>query len=193
MAKTPQRSRKTSAFTQLNSNLQALRSEAVHYADMMDCHIVSMAHNATITGQRFKVCATFTIEMRQRAGIQILIISFPWGGEASTLVRKEADNCILAIIKKTGTRIRLVKTLVFKSTFPTEPGEIYVCMCNSGSLCSLQARQGKTWHTGSHLIPLKTRWWEDGGGARQRRSILPCPKESASVVLIVRHPLALFR
>lgn len=51
--------------------------EAAHCMDMMDCHILSVAHNATITGPKCRVCAAFTIEMRQSVGIGILIISFP--------------------------------------------------------------------------------------------------------------------
>lgn len=44
---------------------------------MMDCHILNAAHNAAITGPKCRVCATFTIEMRRRADVEILIISFP--------------------------------------------------------------------------------------------------------------------
>lgn len=54
-----------------------MKSEAAHCADMMDCHILSAAHNATITGPKCRVCAAFTIEMRQSVGIEILIIVFP--------------------------------------------------------------------------------------------------------------------
>ncbi|TNN72834.1 hypothetical protein EYF80_016945 [Liparis tanakae] len=58
----------------------------------MDCHILSAAHNATITGPKCRVCAAFTIEMRQSVGIEILIISFPRGAEGG----EEGDGRILA-------------------------------------------------------------------------------------------------
>lgn len=54
-----------------------MKSEVAHCVDMMDCHILSVAHNATITGPKCRVCAVFKIEMRQSVGIEILIISFP--------------------------------------------------------------------------------------------------------------------
>lgn len=73
----------------------AARREAAHCADMMDCHILSAAHNATITGPKCRVCAAFTIEMRQSVGIEILIISFPRGLRAALQLGKEGDVRIL--------------------------------------------------------------------------------------------------
>lgn len=54
-------------------------TEGADCADMMDCHILSAAHNAAITGPKCRVCAAFTIEMRQSVDTESLIISFPPG------------------------------------------------------------------------------------------------------------------
>lgn len=54
-------------------------TEGADCADMMDCQILSAAHNAAITGPKCRVCAAFTIEMRQSVDIESLIISFPPG------------------------------------------------------------------------------------------------------------------
>lgn len=54
-------------------------TEGADCARMMDCHILSAAHNAAITGPKCRVCAAFTIEMRQSVDTESLIISFPPG------------------------------------------------------------------------------------------------------------------
>lgn len=78
--------------TEIKCRRQAVKSEVAHCMDMMDCHIPSAAHNAAITGPKCRVCAAFTIEMRQRAGIGILIISFPQGPRAALqLGRRETS------------------------------------------------------------------------------------------------------
>lgn len=58
-------------------------------ANMMDCNILNTAHNAAITARKSRVCAAFTIEMRQSVDIQILIISFPPRAEGRASARQE--------------------------------------------------------------------------------------------------------
>lgn len=50
---------------------------------VMNCHILIVAHNATITGP---------IEMSQSVGIEILIISFPQGLRPALLLEKRETS-----------------------------------------------------------------------------------------------------
>lgn len=173
----------------------------------MDCHILSAAHNATITGPKCRVCAAFTIEMRQSVGIEILIISFPRGPRAALQLGKEGDVRILRPFRsrkkrQDETSNSLVSTPIsewlFKKKRRIESNTVGrdLCRCLRFWFICLLFTMGETGKHGTRVTsdsPLETRWWEDGSGARQRCSPPPCPKVSASVVLIVRHPLALFR
>lgn len=74
--------------------------------------------------------------------------------------------------------------------------ERFLCRCLWLWFICLLFTMGKTGEHGMWVTsdsPLEMRRWEDGNSARQRCSTPPCPKRSASVLLIVRHPLALFR
>lgn len=126
---------------------------------MMDCHILSAAHNATITGPKCRVCAAFTIEMRQSVGIEILIISFPRGPRAALQLGKEGDVRILrpfALAKKDKTSNSLVSTpiskwlLKKKANREQHSGERFVSV--SAILVHLSAvhhgRNRQTWHAG---------------------------------------------
>lgn len=126
---------------------------------MMDCHILSAAHNATITGPKCRVCAAFTIEMRQSVGIEILIISFPRGLRAALQLGKEGDVRILrpfALAKKDKTSNSLVSTpiskwlLKKKANREQHSGERFVSV--SAILVHLSAvhhgRNRQTWHAG---------------------------------------------
>lgn len=79
-------------------------SEAAHCADM-DCHISSAAHNAAITGPKRRVRAraraAFTIEMRQSAGVGILIISFPRGLRAALQPSRRETSVSSPFLTKT--------------------------------------------------------------------------------------------
>lgn len=66
-----------------------MKTEEPGCANMMDCYILSAAHNAAITGPKCRVCAAFTIEMRQSVDIEILIISFPPRVEGRASARQE--------------------------------------------------------------------------------------------------------
>lgn len=128
-------------------------------ADMMDCHILSVAHNATITGPKCRVCAAFTIEMRQSVSTEILIISFPQGLRAAPQSGTEGDKCILAV-----PQMQKRVTVWFQHQSPngfskvnprlTQGGEICASVCNSASFVyySPWAKQANMAH-GSHLIP----------------------------------------
>lgn len=143
-----------------------MKSEAAHCANMMDCHIWSAAHNATITGPKCRVCAAFTIEMRRSVGIEILVISFPpraegkrfsWAGGRQVYPRRAA---------KTQTSNSSVSTPISKWPFKGEQRantagrDFCVGVCDSGSFvcCSPWAKQASVAH-GSHLIP---HWRRDG-------------------------------
>lgn len=59
---------------------------------VMNCHILIVAHNATITGPKCRVCVAFPIEMSQSVGIEILIMSFPQGLRPALLLEKRETS-----------------------------------------------------------------------------------------------------
>lgn len=131
------------------------KSEAAHCADMMNCHILSAAHNATITGPKCRVCAAFTIEMRQSVGTEILIIPFPQGLRAAL----QSGSRETSGSTKTQTSSSLVSTPISKWLFKrgwraAQRGELCVAVCHSASFvcCSPRAKQANM-ALGSHLIP----------------------------------------
>lgn len=127
---------------------------------MMDCHILSAAHNATITGPKCRVCAAFTIEMRRSVGIENLIISFPWGPRAALSAGLEGDKCILAVPRR-HRRVTVwfqhqsPNGLSKANSEPTQRGEIFMSV--SAILVHLSAvhhgRNRQTWHTGHIWFP----------------------------------------
>lgn len=104
---------------------------------MMDCHILSVAHNATITGPKCRVCAAFTIEMRQSVGIEILIISFPQGLRAAPQLGKEGDKCILSVPQRQ-TRV----TVWFQHQSPNGFSKV-----------------NREQHSGERFVPLSAIWF----------------------------------
>lgn len=179
-----------------------MKREAAHCANMMDCHIWSVAHNATITGPKCRVCAAFTIEMRRSVGIENLVISFPPRAEGKRFSWAGGRQVYPRRAVKTQTSNSFVFNTNLQMAFQRRTasqhsGERFLCRCLRFWFICLLLTMGETGERGTRVTsdsPLETRWREDGSSARQQHcSTLPCPKLSASVVLIVRHPLALFR
>ena len=132
---------------------------------MMDCHILSAAHNATITGPKCRVCAAFTIEMRHRDPHYIISPRAEGSASAGEGGRREHPRPSLS--QKKTRRV----TVWFQHQSPngfskksewraTQWGEICVGVCDSGSFvcCSPWAKQANM-ARGSHLIP---HWRRDG-------------------------------
>lgn len=174
-------------------------TEGADCADMMDCQILSAAHNAAITGPKCRVCAAFTIEMRQSVDIESLIISFPPGLRAEHQPDGN-ETSVSSVLPR-----HKWGTVWFQHRSPNGLSKVrgrrcmlggFPCRCLRLWFICLLLTMGKTGERGMWVTsdsPLELRWWEDGSSARQRCSTPPCPKRSASVLLIVRHPLALFR
>lgn len=139
---------------------------------MMDCHILSAAHNATITGPKCRVCAAFTIEMRQSVGIEILIISFPRGPRAALQLGKEGDVRILRPFRsrkkrQDETSNSLVSTPIskwlFKKKRRIESNTVGrdLCRCLRFLFICLLFTMGETGKHGTRVTsdsPLETRW-----------------------------------
>lgn len=167
----------------------------------MDCRILSAAHNATITGPKCRVCAALTIEMRQSVDTENphYIVS-PEGRGQRFSRRAGRDECVLVVPQ----RQRRV-TVWFQHQSPNGfwkangdqtqgvggggGGVLEICAILVHLSAAHRGQNRQTWHPGHIWFPVgdeTVKGW-------QHCSTPPCPTVSASVGLIVRHPLALFR